>query len=153
MENSITSLFQNFNHWSWWIFALALFIVELIAPGVFFLWFGIAATITGAVVWALPTMGWEVDFGIFAVVGVASALLGRRYWRPGKIESADPTLNRRGDQYLGQVFTLETAIENGRGRMKVGDGGWLVEGPDLPAGTKVRVIHVDGARLVVEPAH
>ncbi|MSO97107.1 MAG: NfeD family protein [Rhodospirillaceae bacterium] len=146
----MTEFLESFNHWSWWIFALGLFVIELLAPGVFFLWLGLAAAVVGFIVLALPDLGWQTNFVIFAVLGVISAALGRRFWKAKPDDSADPTLNQRGAQYMGQVFTLDTAIENGHGRMKVADGSWLVAGPDLPSGTKVRVIGVEGARLKVE---
>ena len=65
------------------------------------------------------------------------------------MESDQPHLNKRGDQYIGKVFNLVDGIENGRGRIKIGDGTWIVAGQDLPAGTKVRVDGVDGAVLTV----
>jgi membrane protein implicated in regulation of membrane protease activity len=43
------------------------------------------------------------------------------------------------------------AIENGSGRVKLGDSEWLVHGPDVAAGDRVRVSGVDGATLLVEP--
>ena len=140
----------NVDHWSWWILALVMFVIELAMPGVIFLWLAIAATITGALVWILPDLGWQLSFVIFAVLGVISIVVGRKVWRPGQVESEDPTLNRRAEQYVGQTFTLDTALENGRGRLNVGDGSWLAKGPDLPAGAKVRVTGVDGSVLEVE---
>lgn len=150
--DALTAFLEGFNHWHWWVFALALFIVELIMPGVFFLWLGVAAVITGFVAWLAPGIGWQMDVVIFAVLSVVAAVIGRRYWKPSKIETSDPTLNQRAAQYVGQVYVLETAIENGHGRMKVADGAWLVAGPDLPAGARVRVTGVEGARLRVEAA-
>lgn len=143
---------ENFDHWSWWILALVLFIIELAAPGIVFLWLGLAAVVTGFITWLAPELGWQIEFALFAVLGITAAIIGRRYWKPGKIISDDPTLNQRGAQFVGQTFTLETAIENGHGRIKVADGGWLVSGPELPAGARVTVISVDGARLIVEAA-
>jgi hypothetical protein len=148
----ITEFLKGFDHWSWWILAVTLFVVELIAPGIFFLWIGLAAAVVGVIALALPDIGWQIDFVIFAVLSVISAVLGRRYWKARPEDSADPTLNQRSAQYIGQVFTLETAIDNGHGRMTVADGSWLVTGPDLPRGAKVRVVGVDGARLKVEAA-
>jgi inner membrane protein len=148
----MTAFLETFNHWGWWIFALVLFGIELLAPGVFFLWLGLAAVVVGFIALALPDLGWQVDFIIFAVLGVISAVLGRRYWKPTSSDSPDPTLNQRGAQYIGQTYVLQTAIENGHGRLMVGDGSWLVSGPDMPSGTKVRVTGVEGARLKVESA-
>jgi len=142
----------NVDHWNWWILALAMFVIELAMPGVIFLWLAIAASITGALVWIMPDLGWQLSFVIFAVLGVISIVVGRKVWRPGHVESEDPTLNRRAEQYVGQTFTLDTALENGRGRLNVGDGSWLASGPDLPAGAKVKVTGVDGSVLEVEQA-
>ena len=143
---------ESFNHWGWWIFALVLFAIELLAPGVFFWWLGLSDIVVGFIALLLPDLGWQMDFIIFAVLGVIFAIVGRRYWKPKSGDSADPTLNQRGVQYIGQVYVLQTAIENGHGRITVGDGSWLVSGPDLPIGARVRVSGVDGARLMVESA-
>jgi membrane protein implicated in regulation of membrane protease activity len=143
---------ENFDHWSWWILALVLFIIELGVPGIVFFWLGLAAVATGFMTWLTPELGWKIEFALFAVLGITAAIIGRRYWKPGKISSANSTLNQRAAQFIGQTFTLETAIENGHGRIKIADGGWLVSGPNLPAGTQVKVISADGARLVVEAA-
>ena len=143
---------ESFNHGGWWIFALVLFAIELLAPGVFFLWLGLSAIVVGFIALLLPDLGWQMDFIIFAVLGVIFAIVGRRYWKPKSGDSADPTLIQRGVQYIGQVYVLQTAIENGHGRITVGDGSWLVSGPDLPIGARVRVSGVDGARLMVESA-
>ena len=50
---------------------------------------------------------------------------------------------------MGRTFTLERPIVDGRGRLKVDDTMWLVEGPDLPAGTRVQVTGVDNTLLRV----
>ena len=149
---ALTLFLESFDHWSWWILALILFIVELAAPGIVFLWLGLAAVVTGFVSWLAPELGWQAEFALFAVLGVVAAVIGRRYWKPGEIATDNPTLNQRATQFVGQTFTLETAIENGHGRIKIGDGGWIVSGPDLPAGARVTVVSADGARLVVEAA-
>ena len=64
--------------------------------------------------------------------------------------SDHPTLNRRGEQYIGQVFVLDTAIARRFGKVRVGDTHWRVTGADAPAGMRVRVTDVDGVVLVVE---
>ncbi|MGE4062206.1 MAG: NfeD family protein [Rhodospirillaceae bacterium] len=147
-----TSYIDGGSHWTWWILALVLFLLELSLPGVFFLWLGIAAVITGLVALIVTDLSWQVAITIFTVLSVGTAVIGRRLWKPRSIATEDATLNQRGAQYLGQVFVLETAIEHGSGRMKVADGAWLVTGPDLPAGARVKVTGIAGAKLVVEPA-
>jgi len=69
-----------------------------------------------------------------------------------RMESRDPALNRRGERYVGRQFTLETAIINGRGSIKVDDSVWRATGPELPAGRRVKVVGADGTVLRVEAA-
>ena len=131
--------------WFWWGLALALFAAEALAPGAFMLWIGFAATGFGAIILmcAVPV----------AALALISVLLGwqlRRRHPPG--ETDRPLLNRRAAQLVGQVHVLESAIIDGRGRMKIGDAFWTAHGPDLPAGTRVRVVATDGGSLQVEPA-
>lgn len=140
----------NLDHWNWWILALLLFLVELAMPGVIFLWLAIAAALTGFLVLIIPTVGWEISFIVFAVLSVIAIYIGRKVWTPGNTPSEDSTLNKRADQYIGRTFTLDTALENGRGRLHVGDSSWLAQGPDLPAGAHVKVVAVDGSVLHVE---
>jgi membrane protein implicated in regulation of membrane protease activity len=113
---------------------------------------GIAALLLGLLLWAVPTLSLEAQLALFAVLSLLSiggwALWQRRY--PEK--SDQPALNRRGEQYVGRVFVLEEPIENGFGKVRVGDSLWRVRGADAAAGTRVRVTGADGVVLVVEPA-
>ena len=138
--------------WHWWILALGLIILETIVPGTFFLWMGISAIVLGLIAWLVPSIGWETQVMLFAILSLVS-IVGWRFWqRSHPDESDQPTLNRRGEQYIGRVFTLETSIENGFGKVRVGDSLWRVSGPELPAGTRVKVASVDGIVLVVDAA-
>ena len=138
--------------WHWWILALALIIAETFLPGTFFLWMGVSALVLGVIAWLIPAMGWEIQMMLFAVLSLVSIVGWRMWQRKHPDETDQPSLNRRGEQYIDRVFTLETAIENGFGKVRVGDTLWRVKGGDLAAGTKVRVTAADGIVLVVEPA-
>ncbi|MCB1774484.1 MAG: NfeD family protein [Gammaproteobacteria bacterium] len=138
--------------WHWWILALALIILETVLPGTFFLWMGISALLLGVIVWLASSMGWEMQLMLFAVLSLVSIVGWRTWQRRHPDESDHPTLNRRAEQYIGRVFTLETPIENGFGKVRVGDSLWRVQGSDMPAGRPVRVTAVDGVVLVVEVA-
>ena len=137
--------------WHWWILAAALAAIEAVAPGLFFIWFGAAAAIVGLAALILPGLGWEAEIILFAILAVVAVFVGRRFLHH-RTASHDPALNRRGERYLGRQFTLETAIVNGRGSIKVDDSVWRAEGPELPAGRRVKVIGTDGAVLRVEAA-
>jgi len=138
--------------WHWWILALALIIAETFLPGTFFLWMGVSALVLGVLSWLIPAMGWEMQLMLFAVLSLASIVGWRMWQRKHPDETDQPMLNRRGEQYIDRVFVLETAIENGFGKVRVGDSLWRVKGEDAAAGLKVRVTAADGIVLVVEPA-
>ncbi|MGB0714225.1 MAG: NfeD family protein, partial [Gammaproteobacteria bacterium] len=122
------------------------------APGTFFLWMGVAAFIVGASLWAMPDLSWQAQFIIFALFSVAS-IVAWRMWAKKHPETTDqPNLNRRGEQYVGRVFTLVAAIENGTGKIRVDDSTWKVRGEDAEVGSKVKVTGADGVILLVEPA-
>jgi inner membrane protein len=137
--------------WHWWILAALLAAVEALAPGMFFIWFGAAAAIVGLVALVLPGMGWETEIILFALLAGVAVFIGRRFLRR-RTTNPDPALNRRGERYIGRQFTLETAIVNGRGSIKVDDSVWRAAGPELPAGRRVKVVGADGAVLRVEAA-
>jgi membrane protein implicated in regulation of membrane protease activity len=137
--------------WHWWVLAVILLALEVAAPGTFFLWLAIAAGAVGLIVLIFPELLWQLQVLLFAVGGVAAVLAWRAWQRRHPPTSEDPTLNRRGAQYVGQVFLLTEAIRDGRGRMRVGDTTWRVSGPELPAGARVRVVGVDGTLLRVAP--
>ena len=144
--------FTQLQFWHWWILAAALVIIEVITPGFFLLWIGIAAGITGCIALLAPSLSWEVQVLIFGPLAILSVVAARYYILKNPIETADATLNRRGSQYVGRVFDLQDAIVNGVGKVKVADGVWRAEGPDLPAGAKVKVTGVAGTVLKVEKA-
>ncbi len=137
--------------WHWWILALILMSIELFAPAAFFIWCGVAATIVGFVLLIIPDMSWQVQSLLFATLSIVSVLAGRKYLhRRGAMVSDQPMLNRRGEQYVGRLFTLDEAIVDGTGRVQVDDGSWRIEGKDMAAGSRVKVIAINGSSLIVE---
>jgi len=141
---------EGANHWGWWIFGILLIVLEVAAPGAVFLWMGIAAGVVGVAVFFVPGLLWEYQFLFFAILSVVSVLVARRYLKARPIETDQPSLNRRGSQYIGRVFTLNEPIVDGRGRLHVDDTMWKIEGADRAEGEKVTVTAVDGVVLKVE---
>jgi len=148
----MSEYFSTLLFWHWWLLGLVLVVVEMVAPGFFLLWIGLAAGVTGLILFIAPALGWEVQFVLFGVLALASVTGARYYVRRNPIGTDDATLNRRGSQYIGHTFNLDEAIVNGVGKLKVGDGWWRAQGPDLPAGERVKVVGVDGNMLKVEKA-
>lgn len=139
------------NHWTWFVIALVLLGLEMMAPGVVFLWMAIASAIVGAVVFVLPDLGWEYQFIIFSILSIISVFMGRSFLKRNPIGSEDNTLNQRGRQYIGQVYSLIREMENGRSKVRIGDSNWSVEGDfEAGEGDKVKVVSVDVTVLKVE---
>lgn len=142
---------DQIDYWHWLVVAVVLVVLEIFSPGVFFMWLGVAAAVVGGVLWLLPELSWQTQFVLFALLSVVSIAVVRAVLARHPIASDEPTLNRRGEQYIGRTLVLSEAIENGVGRVHVDDTLWRVAGVDAPAGTRVRVTGVDGAVLKVEP--
>jgi membrane protein implicated in regulation of membrane protease activity len=140
-----------FNHWFWFILTLVLFGLEMVVPGVIFMWLAFAAIVVGGIVLIDPSMGWEIQFIIFSMLGVVSVFSGRTYLRRNPIVSEDEELNDRGARYIGNKYTVERAMQNGEGKIRIGDTLWLVRGDfEADVGSKVKVIGSDGVVLLVE---
>ncbi|HEV8391920.1 MAG TPA: NfeD family protein [Dongiaceae bacterium] len=150
---TIMTWLSDMQFWHWWILAALFAGIEILAPGVFFIWLGAAAALTGLIALVIPSLGWEIEALIFAVLAVVTVVFWRSYLKKSKGKD-DPaaTLNRRGEQMIGRMAVLSEAIQNGRGKAKIDDSVWRVEGTDLPAGAQVKVTGVDGSVLKVEAA-
>jgi inner membrane protein len=139
--------------WNWLIVGFVLMALELLAPGIFLFWLGLAALLTGGLSFVLLP-SWQVQLLLFAVFAVAAVPLWRRMARGGTAEAnaTNPYLNRRTDALVGRVFTLEKPIVDGSGTVRIDDTVWRVSGPDAPAGSRVKIVEADGVRLTVAVA-
>ena len=134
--------------WNWWVAGLILLGLEIAAPGFVLIWFGIAALVVGTVA-LLVDWPWQAEIALFAVLSVIATVLGRRYFLKSGEEEGDPDLNERARRHVGRHLVLDTPIEQGNGRVRIADTMWRVTGPDLPAGSRVRVTGVRGTVLEV----
>lgn len=148
---ALGSTIAELGGWSWLILAGIFLLLELAVPGVFFIWFGAAAAVVGAT--ALVTgIAWQWQMVLFVVLSIAAAFAARNYMRNNPSDSDRPLLNKRAEQHVGRAYVLDEAIENGHGKVRIGDTVWLVEGEDLAKGESVKVTGADGTTLLVEPA-
>ncbi len=145
-------LLRNLAPWHWALLGIVLVILEILAPGIYLLWLGIAAGLVSALLWLFPELGWQAQFIAFAILSIASVALGRAWLARNPSPTDEPTLNRRGEQYIGRVVTLEEPIVNGRGKIRLDDTTWKIEGPDCEAGSRVRISGTEGVVLRVEKA-
>lgn len=149
-------LFESLANWFdgpslWLILGLVLLGLEVFAPGTFFLWFGVSAMIVGGLSF-LVVVDWKIQVLVWAGLALALVFLGRRYFRSQDRSVEDPFLNERASRYTGRQFTLAEPIVENQGTLKVDDTIWRISGPDMPAGTRIQVIGVDGPILRVAVA-
>jgi membrane protein implicated in regulation of membrane protease activity len=135
-------------HWLWLLAAGLLGILEIFLPGIFLVWMAAAAAITGIVVALIP-LSLPFQLALFALLAIAAVYGGRRQYDRNPVTSSDPLLNDRTARLIGQNVQVVTAIENGEGRVRVGDGVWAARGPDAPAGSRMIVTGAEGTCLRV----
>lgn len=147
----MSDLFGLDPRWGWLALGLALAAAEIVAPGFFLIWLAAAALLTGVIAWVIP-IGLALQIASFAVLAFALVLAARRWVGANVVVAADPLMNDRGGRLVGEVVVVTEEIINGRGKVRQGDGEWLVRGPDTPIGKRVRVSGHDGTVLIVEAA-
>ena len=138
-------------HWFWLSLGLVLGVAEMVAPGFFLMWLGLAALIVGGLDYFLPiTVAYQV--AMFATLSVVTVFAGKKFLHDNPIATEDVDLNNRGARLTGEIVTVAEAIVNGHGRVKVGDSVWSARGVDAELGSRVKVVGADGAVLLVETA-
>ena len=148
----MTDMLVTLGTWNWLIFGVILMALELLAPGVFLFWLGLAALLVGLLSFAINP-SWQLQLLMFAIFAVAAVPLWRHFARRNTGGSkSNPFLNKRADALVGRVFTLEKPIVDGAGTVRIDDTIWRVAGPDAPAGSRVTVVRADGASLTVAGA-
>jgi membrane protein implicated in regulation of membrane protease activity len=147
----MSEMFTTLGTWNWLIFGIVLMALELIAPGVFLFWLGLAALLVGLVSFGFD-LSWQIQILMFAVFAAAAVPLWRRVARNHAGGANSPFLNKRADALVGRVFTLEKPIVDGSGTVRIDDTIWRVAGPDAPAGSRVKIVQADGASLTVAAA-
>jgi inner membrane protein len=147
MENSF---FFSLGLWNWFIIAAVLGVLEVIMPGYFMIWYGLAAVFVGALA-LMVDISWQMQLILYAVIGMGLLVASLRFAGSRAGESDRPMLNKRGESHVGHVYDLVDATSNGRGSVKVGDSIWQVkleDGADLAKGDGVLITGVKGTRLI-----
>lgn len=146
-----TVLFDTSNaFWLWLIAAAIMLAFELAMPGIFFLWLALAAATVGIITYLWP-LDWLVSIPLFAVLAVASVYFGRPFYK-GKRATDEPHLNQRQYNYVGRTYVLAQAIRDGKGKLTIEDTVWDISGPDLQAGSRIKITGIDGMLLKVAEA-
>jgi hypothetical protein len=148
----MAEMFVTLGTWNWLVFGIILMALELVAPGVFLFWLGLAALLVGLLSFVIHP-SWQAQILMFAAFAAVAVPLWRRVARSNSaVSKSNPFLNRRADALIGRVFTLEKPIIDGSGTVRIDDTVWRVAGPDTPAGNRVKIVQADGASLTVAAA-
>jgi membrane protein implicated in regulation of membrane protease activity len=135
--------------WFWAIGGLILLIAEIVAPGFFLIFLGVAAIATGLFT-LLFDLGVAPQLVLFIIYTALAVMIGKRWYaEPANADQAlglnDPSVRMVGKS----VLVVDPVDEHG-GRVRVGDGEWSARGGPAPVGSRVRVVAVDGNCLMVE---
>ncbi|MCL6333125.1 NfeD family protein [Pectobacterium carotovorum subsp. carotovorum] len=138
-------------HWFWLSLGGLLLAAEMLGASGYMLWSGLSAVLVGLLTWVMP-LGWPLQGTIFAILTIVTALLWWYWLRKRTLSRPQSMLNQRGQQLVGLRTTLTDPVINGFGRVNIGDSSWRVKSEqDLPVGTQVEVIAIDGITLHVRP--
>lgn len=133
----------------WIIGGLIIAALEMIVPGFVIIWFGVAAVVTGIL--ALFVRNTYVQLGTFAVMSGLLVFLAQ--WISRRITRPEPE-PAGANRMPGAVGVVVQKIVPGEvGRVKVTGEEWRAEANvALAPGRRIRVLRVEGTRLIVEPA-
>lgn len=154
MESLFTFL-AEMPFWYWWVFAVALLIIELMTGSTYFFWPAIAAFAAGILDLGPFNGQWQLQLIVFAVVTVALSVYAPSRVKPWlhRTQADHQTLNERGAQKVGRRATVDTAFSNGAGKVRLGDTLWLAEsdgGEDFAQGAQVEITRTEGTKLFVK---
>ena len=115
-------------------------------------WFGFGLCLAGgARIYSGLTSGWWLVLAGIAAI-ILDVFIDFVWAHPSISRSDQPALNQRAAQAIGRIYVVEEAIVAGRGKVRIGDTLWPVEGRETPAGALVKVTAVKGTVLLVEAA-
>ncbi|MDF1782486.1 MAG: NfeD family protein [Alcanivoracaceae bacterium] len=143
------------DYYHWILLGLVLLVLEIFVGGAFLMWMGFSSIVVGVLVLIFPWVGihpsWQWQLVLFAIGSFAAIILWRRYVNDDTASDA-PDLNHRGREYIGRTVQLKAAIEGGVGFINIDDTRWRVNGPDLPVGTRVKIISMQDMVFTVQAA-
>lgn len=135
--------------WFWAIGGLILLIAEIVAPGFFLIFLGVAAIATG-----LFTLLFDLSLApqliLFIIYSALAVMIGKRWYAEPANTDQMLRLNNPSERMIGKSVLVVDPVDDHGGRVRVGDGEWSARGGPAPVGARVRVVSVDGNCLLVE---
>jgi inner membrane protein len=150
--NSLLDSFVISSSVVFWTLGGLLLIFELLGTSGYALWSGLAAIFVGVMAWLLPTLSWSILWLLWAI---ATLIIAYLWWlwlhSRSRRQQNQFELNQPQSELIGLKTIIVEPITAGRGRVKINDGSWLANcDQDLPAGTLVEVIAINGLVLHVQ---
>lgn len=135
--------------WLWTIGGILLLMLEILAPGVFLIFIGVAAIATG-IFTLLFDLALPSQLALFVIYSLLAVMAGRRFYANKEDNSSDPLLNDRAARLVGKLVTVVEPVDDHGGRVRVGDSDWSARGGPAQPGERVRITGIDGNCLRVE---
>ncbi|WP_261841437.1 NfeD family protein [Aliamphritea ceti] len=147
----MSEFFTELSPWHWLILGMLLLGFEVLGTAGFLLGIALAALLQAVILFVVPDMGWQQQLLVFALASVIFTLLYWKLFRRFNDRSDQPLLNDRAAQLVGRQLVLAGPIENGLGRIQIGDTLWRAQADEnIAAGSKIEIVDSQGMVLVVK---
>jgi len=137
---------------AWIILGVVFLVLEVAAPGLISLFFGIAALVVALLTWLFPAfLTPTVQWLLFSVFSVVSLLLLRKTLKKIFVGDKAPSAEIDFD-FVGKSATVVEAVQaNKPGRVEFRGCSWAAESDEeLPVGTTVRICTKENITLFVK---
>ena len=142
--------FVNWSIWHWLILGFVLLIAEIAMPGVFLLWWGLAAIVVAGIMKLFPALPLSVLVVIYAIIAIILSVIWWRYQhRQDQADQSQSVLNQRDHAMIGARGKVLEMAENGIGRGAFGDTTWRIKGHGLSVNDLIEVTGVNSITLNV----
>ena len=142
---------ENISVFVWLGVAVLFAVIELITVQLTTVWFALGAFIAMLLaVFGVDNLA--VQITVFAGVSAAALILTRPLVKKFINQKAQPT---NADMAIGKTGIVTDTIDEitGKGEVKLGAAVWSAksaDGREIPEGTKVKVLRIEGVKLIVE---
>lgn len=134
----------------WIIAGVILIVLELVAPGLIIIFFGIGALLTGIVSWILPlSIQWQL--AIFLFSSIVSLLVFRKYIKQKLFEKTEEnSIDEFEEEFIGKQAVAVADFTNGAGRVSFKGTEWNARSEDaILAGELLTIIARESITLIV----
>ena len=140
----------NWTLWHWLILGFILLIGEVLTPGIFLLWWGLAALVTAFVQFLFPSISLASLAIFYALLACILSVIWWKYQHgKDRHDQSHSTLNQRDHALLGKQGVVQELGVNGIGRGAFGDTTWRIQGDNLTVGALIEVERVDGITMIL----